>query len=431
MSGSTDARDVALASEIVLGTLRWQAALDAALAPLLTRRLDQLEPEVHAALLMAAYQRLFLSRVPAPAIVNDAVALVREAGRASAAGLANAVLRRLDPDTARRAWPPRPSAPDTARGAALDYLATTLSHPRWLVERWLDRHGFDAAERWALFNNAPAPLTLRPVAWRTTAADLAGRLADVGVATRAARHARDALLVTSGNPWRTPDATNVTFLAQDEASQLVAELVADLAPRLVLDTCAAPGGKAIAIRGALGPGGRVVAADLRPRRVRLLRETLRRAGADDVTVVRADFSNPAPLAPVFDVVFVDAPCSGLGTIRREPEIRWRRGAGDLGRFVEIQERLLTQASTCVRPDGHLVYATCSSEPEENEEVVERFLAASPAFSRVTRDRHPWCGTAREVLVDAAGDLRTLPFAHDLEAFYAAVLVHTSGSGLYF
>jgi 16S rRNA (cytosine967-C5)-methyltransferase len=354
------------------------------------------------------------------------VTLVRNAGRASATGLVNAVLRRVDPERARHAWPPRPQSEllgqhEPPRETAVDYLTISLSHPRWLVERWLDRFGFDVTERWARFNNARAPLTLRPVRWKLERDDLAARLAAHGVITRAASFAPDALIVVEGHPFQTPLAAEGLFLAQDEASQLVAQLAADLDPSLVLDACASPGGKTTYIRGVLGKGSRAVACDFRPRRVKLLRATLDHVGAPHVHLVRADAGRALPFASVFDVVLLDVPCSGLGTIRREPEVRWRREPSHLPMFVETQRRMLQEAAGCVKPQGYLVYSTCSSEPEENEENVRFFLECHPEFVRVLPGEHPWRSTPLESLLDAEGDLRTLPHEHGLEAFYGAVI----------
>jgi len=191
----------------------------------------------------------------------------------------------------------------------------------------------------------------------------------------------------------------------------------------VLDTCASPGGKSVAIAAAVGGEGMVVAGDIRRRRIDLLRQTLARAGADRVAVVQIDLAQPLPFGPEFDCVFVDAPCSGLGTIRREPEVRWRRTAAELPRLAAVQLRMLENAAGAVRPGGRLVYATCSSEAEENEGVVAAFLSRSDGFAPLERadfaDRLPG---ALLTLVNQAGQFRSWPWQHDLEAFFAAVLV---------
>jgi 16S rRNA (cytosine967-C5)-methyltransferase len=409
-----DERDRALATEIATGTLRWQGAFDHVIAAFARRPLQRLDPEVVDILRLTMFQLLHLDRVPASAAVNDAVDLTRSAGKRSAAPLVNAVLRRVSRERRALPLPAREPAP---REAALDYLSTTLSHPRWLVSRWLDRYGFEHTEAWCRFDNEPAPLTLRANRLRTTRDELAGVLRALGVRTSPSRFAPDGLIVEDGNPLAADAATQALFAVQDEASQLVALAAGAVAGERILDACAAPGGKATALAADVGRHGLVVAADVRPRRVRILAETVRLAGADRVRVVHADATRPLPFGEVFDRVLVDAPCSGLGTVRRDPDIKWRRTADELGRLAAVQVRLLRKAGAAVRPGGHLVYATCSSEPEENEDVVAQFLEETPAFRA-----EPLALAGLPDLVNREGHLRTFPFRHGLEAFFAAAVV---------
>ena len=223
-------------------------------------------------------------------------------------------------------------------------------------------------------------------------------------------------MVRQGNPLATDLAGQGLFLAQDEASQIVAELVAARPGERVLDACAAPGGKTVAIAGGMADRGLVVAADLRPARVALLARTLAGCGCRSARVVRLDAGAALPFGPVFDRVLVDAPCSGLGTLRRDPDIRWRSAAGDLPALAATQAALLRAAAAVVAPGGRLIYATCSSEPEENERVVEKLLAAGAPFAR----ERPAAG-ALSPLLDGRGQLRTLPHRDGLQAFFAAVL----------
>jgi 16S rRNA (cytosine967-C5)-methyltransferase len=413
-----DERDRALAGEIATGTLRWQAAFDHVIATFARRKPAALDAEVRDILRLSAFQLLHLHRIPASAAVNDAVDLTRKAGKSSAAGLVNAVLRRISRERAKLPLPSRPA--DADRGSALAYLSITLSHPEWLVRRWLDRHGFDAAERWTLFDNSPAPLTLRANALRISRDDLASRLSEEGIETEPTRFAPDGLVVVDGNPLLTPLASEGVFLVQDEASQLVANLTGASARETVLDACASPGGKTIAMASAMGGSGRIVATDLRGRRVGLLARTIAQAGAKSVSVVRADVTAELPFATAFDCALLDAPCSGLGTLRRDPDIRWRRSEADLPRLSSTQTLMLRRVAHVVRPGGRLVYSTCSSEPEENEDVVEDFLAAEPSFVRAP-DRVP---LSLERFLTPAGDFRTYPFRDQLEAFFAAMLVKT-------
>ena len=418
-----DPRDRALAGEIALGVQRRRAAIDHLVAQAATRPLSAITPAALDLLRAAAYQLLFLDRIPAHAAVADTVELAREAGVGRAAGFVNAVLRRLSDRRRTRSLPAAPASDPrgTYRGArrraALDYLATTLSHPRWLVERWLDRHGLPAAEAWAQFDNAPAPVTLRANLVRNTVAELQEILAAQGVRTTTTKLAPHGLVVVQGDLHSAPATTEGRFIVQEEASQLIVELASPAEKSRVLDLCAAPGGKTAGLAERAGPGGLVVASDVRPGRIALLERLLGRMQPGRVPIVRLDATAPLPFDRVFDCVLVDAPCSGLGALRRDPDIRWRRTPDDLPGLGATQLTMLCRASETVRPGGRLVYATCSSEPEENEEVVDRFREEHPDYDLIAPDSAP--GIVQ--VVDRDGYLRTLPFRHGVEAFFGAVL----------
>jgi 16S rRNA (cytosine967-C5)-methyltransferase len=238
---------------------------------------------------------------------------------------------------------------------------------------------------------------------RTSRDALLRELAAVGVQTRLTTRAAHGLEVIDGRALSTAGFAEGRFVSQDEASQLIGELAAPAPGATVLDLCASPGGKTLALSASVGATGRVIASDVRPNRVRLLQRTLDRCGVPNVTVVQVSAQGSLPFAPgVFDLVLIDAPCSGLGTVRRDPDIRWRRSPDDLPRFAIAQLALLERAANLVAPGGQLVYATCSSEPEENEDVVRSFIAGRSGF-RIERLH------------------RTLPFSDHLEAFFGAVL----------
>ena len=422
----SDERDRALAGEIATGTLRWQGAFDAIVEAFAKRPASKLDAEVLDILRMTAFQLLHLDRIPASAAVNDAVALTGKAGKKSASGLVNAVLRRISRERDRLPLPPHPEKvagtfPGKVPATFLrNYLATTLSHPEWLVAKWLDRYGFEAAEKWARFDNDPAPLTLRANTLRLSRDDLLERLKSLGVETEPTRFAQDGVVVRAGNPLLTPLAGDGLFMVQDESSQLIAELMGAAPGERLLDACAAPGGKTVAMAAAMDNRGVIVATDLRGRRVDLLKRTVETFGATCVRVTRADVSGVLPFSTTFDGVLLDAPCSGLGTLRRDPEIRWRRSQADLDRLAALQTTMLDRAADAVVPGGRIVYATCSSEPEENEDVVSRFLTRREDFAlaphRIPAPLLPF--------VTAAGHFRTLPFRDSLEAFFGAILVKT-------
>lgn len=406
-----DPRDRALAHDLATGVLRWRSALDATLAAAASRPLDRVDAAVLDVLRLGAYQLHHRDRLPPHAVVSDAVALARTAGHASAAGFVNAVLRRL-----ARTPPAAPALEAAAAAGDIDALAVHGAHPAWLVARWVARLGAATAVRWLQFDNAPAPLTLRAIGSTDARDALAARLDAEGVATTPARWASSGLVVTAGAPLDGATARAGAFVVQDEASQLVGELAAAWSGERRLDVCAAPGGKTIALWQAT-PGGAVVAGDRRPRRVRLLRTTLARAGADRVHVVQHDATAALPYRAVFDVVLVDAPCSGLGTLRREPDLKWRRHEADLPGLAAVQRRMLTEAARVVAPGGVLIYATCSSEPEENDAVADAFLAAHAGFTAAGPP--PRVPPALAALVDDTGRLYTSPAEHGLEAFFAA------------
>ncbi len=335
---------------------------------------------------------MYLDRVPASAAVNDAVALTRRGGKTSAGGMVNAVLRALSRDRERLVWP---DAPEPVA------LAVRYSHPEWLVKRWLARYGSERTHRWLAFNNEAPHLCLATNRLYGTREELALRLLAEGVTTEPTRRAQHGLLVTGGPALGTEAFRDGRFVVQDEASQLITELGSIAPGQRVLDLCAAPGGKTVALATRCAPRGQVVACDVRPRRVRLLRATLQRTGRADVPVVQVAAAGDLPFsAGAFDAVLVDAPCSGLGTLRRDPDIRWGRRPEDLPRLAAAQLALVHRAAVLVKPGGELIYSTCSSEPDENEAVVTAFLAEAPEFRLVYEHR-------------------TLPPDDGLEAFYGA------------
>jgi 16S rRNA (cytosine967-C5)-methyltransferase len=402
-----DGRDRALALDLATGVLRWRSALDATLEAASTRPIARLDPDVLDILRLAVYQLRYRDRLPAHAVVSDAVALTRLANLTSAAGFVNAVLRRVAAGTG--AIP----LDDAALAAAgLEAIAIGLAHPDWLVARWTARLGVDTAIAWMRFDNQPAPLTLRVLAAAEPREVVADRLAATGVTVAPARWSRSGLVVADGNPL---DGDTSGFIVQDEASQLVGDFAAAWPSRRRLDVCAAPGGKTLAL--SADPDALVVAGDRRPRRLRLLRDTLARAGAARVPIVQHDAAGPLPYRDVFDLVLVDAPCSGLGTLRREPDLKWRRLESELAPMAALQGRMLAHAARAVAPAGVLVYATCSSEPDENDAVADAFLATHPAFEPAGRP--PSTGEAASGLVTDDGRLHTSPAAHGLEAFFAA------------
>ena len=406
------ATDVALVTRLVYGTLAWQGRLDHHVTSLSRRPVRALEPAVRAVLRLGLYQLLFLERIPAYAVVDASVRLANAAAGRGAAGLVNAVLRKAA--AAGRDGLPLPEG-DTDRR-----LAAEWSHPRWLVERWRAEFGVDELPRMLEADNSPGPITIRANPLRTTRDALAAELTAAGVAVTPTRWAPHGLTVPRGAARlrRLPAHAEGRFAFQGEASQLVARLVEPRPGFRVLDACAAPGGKSTYLAASVAGGGRVIALDPAPAGIGRLSGEASRLGATAVVGVVGD-ARQSPLRAQFDAVLVDAPCTGLGTLRRHPELRWRRRPADVPRLAAMQRSILAGVAQLVRPGGVLVYAVCTLTREENEGMIADFLASEAGFDVEPAAAHLPPEAAE--LITNEGYLRTLPHRHGLDGFFAARL----------
>ncbi len=357
-------RERAWVHELTYGLTRFRGRLDHLLDLHLDRGVANLDPPVLTLLRMGAYQLLYMGSVPSYAAVSQTVSQVRgEAGR-GAAGLANAVLRALDREGG---GPERFPSFETD---ALGYLERWGSHPGWLLERWMTRFGPVETRELVEVNNRIPSLHLRPLGVSLEAAR--GRLAEAGLASEPDPLGTGTLRLPSGTD-PVSALERIPALVQDPAAGWVVGWVGGVEGREVADLCAAPGGKGM---GLAALGGRVVALDLSPSRIRVMAETVRRLPFP-VGLVVARGEAP-PLRPR-DVVLVDAPCTGTGTLARHPDARWRLEAGSIAAMAGVQDAILDGAAGIVRPGGLLVYSTCTLEPEENRERIEAFLARHPGF----------------------------------------------------
>ncbi len=358
-------RDRQWTHELLYGALRLRGRMDHLLAKLVRGGLDRLEPDVLDVLRLGAYQMLEMDSVPAYAAVSQSVELARTAGVPRAVGLVSGVLHALSRSDLASAFPDAERQP-------LQHLVSWGSHPRWLVERWTEQWGIESTRRLVEANNRRPDLYIHPLG--IAAASARQRLRGRGIATAEVAIAPDALQVVP--PGTAKDAlAAVPAVVQDPAAQLVTRYTAAPDGARVLDLCAAPGGKALALA---QRAGFVVAADLSPGRLRRVRENVRRLGAEErVGIVAAD-ARHAPFTTA-DLVLLDVPCTGTGTLRRHPDARWRITPADLAALALLQAEILAGAVRHVRPGGWLVYATCALEPEENELQIERFLDTHPEF----------------------------------------------------
>lgn len=400
-------QDRALATTLVLGTLRWQLALDAQIRPLLSRPDAKLAPVVEAALRMGAYQLRYLDRIPAHAAIGESVELTRQAGEKFAAGMVNAVLRKVAKLPA-----------DARRGVS---LADEFAHPRWMVERWERSYGANATRAICAFDQEPAAVRIR-----LAHPDAEHALADDGVELAQGEFLTAARRVVKGDVARSYAFRNGWVRIQDEGSQLVAELAGH--GDMILDVCAAPGGKT-AILAERNPNSAITAFDASKRRLDAMKRNL----ADTRIGYVVQDATAMELQAEYDLILCDVPCTGTGTIGRNPEIRFRVDEMEIARQHERQVRILSRALEGLVSGGRLLYSTCSLEPEENDAVIAEVLGQTskwvmaPLEDEVLRleregvlsaDGSAWLRAS--ALRD--GCLRTLPGVHPCDGFFAALIV---------
>ncbi len=401
--------DRRLGTELIMGVLRWGRALDHEVELLAGKGTRRFDPEVLTILRLGVYQIYFLRKIPKSAVVDDAVQLTKMARKRSAAGLVNALLRKCQP-------PAQPIS-RTPEGSSQGIEMACRSMPPWLLERWTSRFGAAAAKALAWRSTLTPSTTLRvPAASRDANPR---QLAEKGIRVRPGVYSPLALVVESGDVRRLKAFRQGRWVIQDEASQLVARLV-DVKPGVsVLDVCAAPGVKTGQLVAALGQGS-LVAADISARRLATMARLLAIPPGVSLDRVRLDATRELPFSRRFDRILVDAPCSGTGTLGRNPEIKWRLEPDDLTRLANLQRLILSRALEALAPGGRLVYATCSLEPEENERVVEWVLPRKPEYRRLGPDEFEF--PAFGSLVDSQGYFRTRPDLHSMDGFFAAVIV---------
>lgn len=399
------ATDKNLTTEIVMGVLRWRSTLDEIIAYFSFTPFRKLDLEVVTALRMGAYQIMFLSKIPAHAAVNETVELVKEAKKTSAAGLVNAVMRKIMAQ--QKSGKPLPVKAG---------LAARVAHPEWLVQRWIQQFGEDVAQKICEYDQQIPETVLR----LTRGEDEDG-LRGGGVEITPGALMKNARRVIRGDVTATEMFRSGAIAIQDEGSQLVAALVGE--GKRILDCCAAPGGKTAAIATRL-PESEIFAAELHPHRARLLRQM---APQDNVEVVTADALR-LPFGAEFDRVLADVPCSGTGTLARNPEIKWRLKPDDLKDLQQRQIAILTAAMQHVAFGGRLIYSTCSLEKEENEQVVQAVLAQNSHFHLLPVEEELLRLQRSGALVWKDVDqlvsekfLRTIPGMQPCDGFFAAAL----------
>jgi 16S rRNA (cytosine967-C5)-methyltransferase len=365
-----NSRDKALASELTYGVLRFKLLLDYYIGQVSSRKIEDLKLKVLIPLRIGAYQILKLDRIPESAAVNESVKLSPEFAR----GFVNAVLRNLIRKKNEL------KSPDTIVDP-IERLAVSESHPKWMVKRLVDSMGIEEAKLLLAANNKRAPLTLRVNTLRTGRDAYIRMLEANDIKSSAGKYSDTAVVLEKYLSVKgLPGYTDGLFAVQDEASQLVAKVLSPTPGWKIMDACAAPGTKSLAIMEQMNGRGKVMAVDIHERRLSRMVSESKRLGIKNVTRVVADacvnIDRPKKFKDVmFDAILVDAPCTGLGTIRRHPEIKWRRQEEDIIERATLQKNILANVSAMLRPGGVLVYSTCTFTKEENEEVVSKILSA--------------------------------------------------------
>lgn len=418
---SLSPEDRALVQELFYGVLRHRSALDWRLAACSTRRWGQVALPVRTILRLGAYQLSFLDRIPPHAAVHESVDLAKAVAGEGDAGFTNAVLRALERRKNELVVPDLLNHP-------IDHLTAEYSHPVWLVRRWLKRFGLQRTLALCRADNAVPPTTLRVNPLRVTRERLIEVLAKEGVIAEPTRVSPQGLVLRTGSPTAPRAFAQGWYYVQDEAAQLVSLAVAPLPGERILDACAAPGGKSIHLAELMGDRGEIVAVDAKPERLALVEENCRRMAVKSIRTVVADLSRPDEAARLgrFDRILVDAPCTGLGVLRRHPEAKWHKTEPLITRFAAKQRAILDAVAPLLKPGGVLVYSTCSTEREENEDRVDAFVRSHAGWT-VQNLREVLPPPAASLLT-SQGALSTLGNPFDMDHFFAARLVRAVTPG---
>lgn len=367
-------RDRAFITELVYGVVKWKLTLDRTVAACSEIRMEKLSPWIKNILRLGTYQLLYLTRVPASAAVNESVNLARRYGHKASAGYVNAVLRNIAGGGGKDIVPDRAKDP-------VGHLSVRYSYPKWITERFVDLLGEEFAERLLEAGNRVPDLTVRANTLKTSAEGLIESLKSEGVESLPGKYVREAVIIKSQVSVTGLEAfRNGLFQVQDESSMLPAIVLAPQPGEKVLDACSAPGGKATHMAQLMRNSGLITAMDIHEHKLKLIKDAADRLGTGIIRTELHDAAIPVPQHEgAYDRVLLDAPCSGLGIIRRKPDIKWSKESRDVGSITALQRRLINSVSKAVRPGGVMVYSTCTLLPEENERIVRDFLNDNDDF----------------------------------------------------
>jgi 16S rRNA (cytosine967-C5)-methyltransferase len=408
--------DRSLITELVNGTLRWRKRIDWVISRFSHKPPDRLPGPLLNIIRMGLYQILFLDRIPPRAAVDESVKLTKAFGFTSRAGYVNGLLRNIQRTIREIDYP-------DLRVDPVAHIAVVYSFPEWLVERWISMWGMERTIEICASTNKIPPLTLRTNTFRISRETLSARLEEVG-------SVGDTYFSPVGLVFKNPQKPiseleayqKGWFQVQDEASQLISLWLSPLPGERVLDTCCAPGGKTTHLAELMENKGEILAVDIHESRLGLLEASCSRLGIKIVESMIADLTREDALADkgLFDKILLDPPCSGLGILRRHPEGKWSKGPEEIDRMSKLQWKLIGQVSRALKPGGTLVYSVCTTSREENEGIIEDFLAENRSFRLIGREEA--IPERYRSLVCPKGFFRTSPSEQDMDGFFAAKMV---------
>lgn len=411
-----EGRERTLATELAYAAVKAWHTLDWAIGFFLKYPFSKLTPWIRCVLRLGGAQLMFFPRIPARAAIYETVELAKKYGHRGTAGLVNGVLRSLERSKENLPYP------DPAEDPA-GFLALRYYHPRWLVEKWLAQFGYQETEALCRTDNEPAPLVIRVNTLKTSATSLAARLEGEGAVVWPTTFAPEGLIVEGlGGVEASPSFKEGLFYVQDEASQLVSHAIKPVPGSVIIDVAAAPGGKTTHLAQLLGNSGTILACDVHPSRLQLIRENCRRLGVTCVQPILIDARELGARYPEqADYLLIDAPCSGLGVLRRRPDARWRKQPASIKEMAKLQLEILLGAEKALKSGGVLVYSTCTLTTEENQEIIRQFLEQAPHFSLVSLK--PYLPVIPPDMEEQAGQgwIQLLPHRHGTDGFFMARL----------
>ncbi|MCR3922759.1 MAG: 16S rRNA (cytosine(967)-C(5))-methyltransferase RsmB [Firmicutes bacterium] len=412
-SHQMDPRDKRLASEITYGVVTYRLTLDWLITQITGRPAQKLDRPVLYVLRIGFYQLFYLDRVPAPAIVHSTVELIKKGKKRALAPFVNGVMRGLLRKKGTIKWPDR-------QLDLVAYLSLHYAHPAWLVDRWLTRLGEQETERLLAANNMRPSVTIRTNTLRTSRTELLTQLTEEGLTVAPSEVAPDGIVLTNaGQLTGYLTYRSGLFQVQGESAMLTSRVLQPAPGTKVLDACSAPGGKTTHLAQLMNNQGDIIALDIHDHRLALVRANAKRLGIDIIRTERLDARELSPEHfGLFDHILLDVPCSGLGVIRRKPDVKWRREEADIMALASIQQAMITTAATVLKSGGTLVYSTCTNEPEETEDIITAFLSLHPDFSLVSLT--PYLPSAWQADVQTHS-IQLYPHIHLVDGFFIAKL----------